>query len=336
MCVNPYIATKLDGTKVCVPCGKCIDCRKDFQKEWIFRLSQEVKRCKVPCFITLTYNDENLPIGDVDGVPQSVLVKSDLQKFFKRLRKNGVDIMQGMRYFAVGEYGSKHNRCHYHAVIMSPNLKYVSDLQKLVERCWHFGFSSVKLCTKKQIHYVCKYMNKLDDRPHLVKPFRLYSRSIGLNFLTSKMIEYYLTTFDRTCISGSCRIGLPRYYRRKLDALSDSNYMLKKSGLTYSDLLEDVRVVEGTKYYFFKQFSENFDEYYRLAQKEIARKSRQFGYQYYKPTPQEVWCSFRDGNKYLKDLLADSDRRIKECQIRNGLTGLQEISRDDFVEHIIT
>lgn len=81
MCVNPYIATKLDGSKVCVPCGKCIDCRKDFQKEWIFRLSQEVKSCQVPCFITLTYNDDNLPIGDVDGVPQSVLVKSDLQKF---------------------------------------------------------------------------------------------------------------------------------------------------------------------------------------------------------------------------------------------------------------
>lgn len=336
MCVSPYIVTRLDGTKVCVPCGKCIDCRKDFQKEWIFRLGQEVKQCKLPCFITLTYNDENLPIGDVDGVPQSVLVKSDLQKFFKRLRKNGAEYMQNMRYFAVGEYGAKHNRCHFHAVIMAPNLRYVSDLQKLVLKSWTLGFSSVKLCTQKQIHYVCKYMNKLDARPHLVKPFRLYSRSIGLCYLTQKMIDYYLTTFDRTCISGKCRIGLPRYYRRKLDALSESNYMLKKAGLTYSDLLEDVRVVEGTKYYFFKQFAENFDEYYKLAQKEITRKSRLYGYQCYIPNDQEVWQIFRDGNKYLKDLLADSDRRIKECQIRNGLLELTEISQVDYVEHFRT
>lgn len=327
MCVSPYIATRKDGTKVCVPCGKCIDCRKDYQTEWIFRLSQECKHVALPCFITLTYDDENLPLGDVgNNEPQSVLVKSDLQKFFKRLRRYGGDLMENMRYFAIGEYGSKFNRAHYHAVIMAPNLDRVSKLQKLVDKSWKFGFNKVKFCTDKQLHYVCKYMNKLDERPHLVKPFRLYSRSIGLNFLTDQMVNYYLTTFERTCVNGKCRISLPRYYRKKLDELSDSNWMLKKAGLKYTDLLEEVRVVEGTKYYYFKQFAENFDQHFAAAQRKIARLSRKLGYQYYVPSDQEVWQCYKKANKYLCDIVAESDRVLKGCQIRNQLLDLQPIS----------
>lgn len=330
--MNPYIATSKDGKHIPVPCGKCIDCRKDYQKEWTFRLSQEMRRCRVPVFITLTYNDENVPLGDVDGEPQTVLVKSDLQKFFKRLRKNGGDLLKEMRYFAIGEYGSKTNRCHFHAVIMAPNLVYVKDLDTVVKKSWTFGFSLCKFCTDKQVHYVCKYMNKLDSRPHLVKPFRLYSRSIGLNYLTQKVIDYYLSTFDRTCLNGSCRIGLPRYYKRKLDALSDNNYYLKKSGLKYSDLLEDIRCVEGTKYYFFKYFSEHYEELYKQASCHCCVGRDVFGddvtIALKRPTPQQVWNVFRNSQKYLVDLLKESDRVINECRIRNRLIGLQPITQE--------
>lgn len=332
MCVSPYIAETKDGRKLPVPCGKCIECRRDYQTEWSFRLSQEMKRCKIPVFITLTYNNEHLPLGDVDGEPQSVLVKSDLQKFFKRMRKNGGELTKNSRYFAIGEYGAKHNRAHYHIVWMSPNVRRVCEIDKLVEKCWcdsfgeSIGYSYSKFCTDKQVHYVSKYMNKLDERPHLVKPFRLYSRSIGLNYLTQQVINYYLTSFDRTCLNGRCRIGLPRYYRRKLDALSEENYYLKKAGLKYTDLLEEVRVSPDSHYYYFKYFTEHFDEIQRNVQKDIAHRSRMFGYQYYQPTRQEVWKVFADGNELLRNMLIESDRKIKQCQIRNRLTGLQPIT----------
>lgn len=332
MCVSPYIAETKDGRKVPVPCGKCIECRRDYQNEWTFRLSQEIKRCKIPVFITLTYNDEHLPLGDVGDEPQSVLVKSDLQKFFKRMRKNGGELVKDSRYFAIGEYGSKHNRAHYHIVWMSPNVRQVSEIDKLVDKCWRdnngdsIGFSYSKFCTDKQVHYVSKYMNKLDDRPHLVKPFRLYSRSIGLNYLTQQVINYYLTSFDRTCLNGKCRISLPRYYRRKLDALSEQNYFLKKAGLKYTDLLEEVRVSPDSQYYYFKYFTEHYEEIERNVQKDIAHRSRLYGYQYYQPTRQEVWKVFADGNELLRKLLIESDRKIKQCQIKNRLTGLQPIT----------
>lgn len=337
MCVSPYIVTTKEGKHIPVSCGKCIDCRKDYQKEWTFRLSQEMKRCRIPCFVTLTYNEENVPYGEVEGEPQTVLVKSDLQKFFKRLRKNGGELMKDMRYFAVGEYGSKQNRCHFHAVILAPNIVFVSELDKLVKKSWTLGFSYTKFCTDKQVHYVCKYMNKLDDRPHLVKPFRLYSRSIGLNYLTQKVIDYYLTLFDRTCVNGSVRIGLPRYYRRKLDALSDSNYFLKRAGLKYTDLLEDLRVVENTKYYFFKYFTEHYEELYIKASchYEVARDM--YGdvvtVALVRPTPQQVWKVFANSHKELVDMLKESDRLIRECKIRNKLTGLQPVTKE-FIEDV--
>jgi len=58
------------------------------------------------CFITLTYNPENLPEG-------GTLVKKHFQDFMKRLRKHESN---KIRFFHCGEYGSE-GRPHYHALV---------------------------------------------------------------------------------------------------------------------------------------------------------------------------------------------------------------------------
>ena len=90
-----------------VPCGTCIGCRLDRAREWAIRCYHESKCHVFNSFITLTYSDEKLP-------PRSELVKSDLQKFFKRLRDKGYVF----RYFACGEYGPLHGRPHYHLLLL--------------------------------------------------------------------------------------------------------------------------------------------------------------------------------------------------------------------------
>lgn len=330
MCVNPYIAKTKDGKPIPVPCGKCLDCRKQYQNEWIFRLTQEAKRSSFPCFVTLTYNDDNLPLAcdPETGELLSVVQKRDVQLFFKRLRKLGGDMLKNCRYFAIGEYGSKFNRCHYHAIIIAPNLDKVDTLRKLVERAWPFGFTMTKLANQKSYHYVCKYMNKIDQRRHLEPPFRLYSRSIGLNFLTDRMIDYYLTTFDRTCVNGKYRIGLPRYFKRKLDNLSERNWMLKKSGFSYTDLLEDIKPIEGTKYFYLKDFTENFNTYLEAAT--AYCKNMVDGVAVtnviYRPTRQEVWQHYVATHKAVKDMILEDSRLLSDCQIRNKLRGYQPVS----------
>lgn len=58
------------------------------------------------CFLTLTYDDVNLP-------PHGQLVKRDLQLFFKRLRKQ----FGPFRYVACGEYGELKRRPHFHVAL---------------------------------------------------------------------------------------------------------------------------------------------------------------------------------------------------------------------------
>lgn len=42
-------------------CGKCIECRKQKQREWQVRLNEEIRNNKMKgYFVTLTYSEENL------------------------------------------------------------------------------------------------------------------------------------------------------------------------------------------------------------------------------------------------------------------------------------
>lgn len=60
-------------------------------------------------FLTLTYSDEMLP-------PGGTLEPKHLQSFFKKLRQQ-IGESARLRFFAVGEYGSRTFRPHYHAAL---------------------------------------------------------------------------------------------------------------------------------------------------------------------------------------------------------------------------
>ena len=82
------------------------------------------------CFITLTYDDENLP-------PGGTLVVQDYQAFVKRLRARISP--QKLRYYFVGEYGDPKNteRPHYHAAIFG-----IGDEDgDLIQDCWKKGLT---------------------------------------------------------------------------------------------------------------------------------------------------------------------------------------------------
>jgi len=90
-----------------IPCQNCIGCRADKAEEWAVRCSHEAQMHQCSSFITLTYDDENLPADF------SVTLR-EWQLFAKKLRKT---LAGKIRHFAVGEYGTKSFRPHYHALI---------------------------------------------------------------------------------------------------------------------------------------------------------------------------------------------------------------------------
>lgn len=168
-------------------------------------------------FFTFTYDDDHVIHGD--GGP--TLVKSDVQLFFKRLRKiNKAKI----RYYAVGEYGTQTHRPHYHAILFNVDLGNMVQLPVL----WSKGQIHVGDVTPASIAYVTKYViNRPGAYPGRAPPFALMSRrpGIGINYVATHMKWHRAdepvapgadTTFMRyfTNVNGILA-PLPRYYKAR-------------------------------------------------------------------------------------------------------------------------
>ena len=147
-----------------LPCGRCIGCRLERSRQWALRCIHEAEYHDKNCFITLTFNDENL---NSDGS----LVKRDFVLFMKSLRKKVFEEYGcRIRFFHCGEYGELHQRPHHHAIIFGfdfPDKKLwrVVDgfplyRSKLLESVWPFGFSSIAGCTFESCAYVARYILK--------------------------------------------------------------------------------------------------------------------------------------------------------------------------------
>lgn len=149
------------GDRIDLPCGRCIGCRLERSRQWATRIMFESQFHKANSFITLTYNDENLPF------PPS-LDYSHFQLFMKRLRwRLGFPV----RFFMCGEYGDNFARPHFHACIFGTDfpdrvlwsrLSSGHDLYRsvLLESLWPYGFSSVAELSFESAAYVARYSLK--------------------------------------------------------------------------------------------------------------------------------------------------------------------------------
>ena len=163
----------IDKLKLQVRCGKCVECRNEIENDWFVRLAYEYYACKenggAVYFPTLTYNDDCLPLLDttqqefdvlndvvgsyVEGVtprcPQFKMHgfdKEQVRKFFKSFRQNShspylpkdlrLNILDGVKYFLVSEYGGCKHRPHYHVLLFLPKKVDSYILKKVLELSW--------------------------------------------------------------------------------------------------------------------------------------------------------------------------------------------------------
>lgn len=144
-----------------LPCGQCIGCRLERSRQWAIRCVHEASQHEENSFITLTYNEENLP-------PDGGLVKKHFQLFMKRFRKKYEG--KKIRYFHCGEYGEKNLRPHYHACIFGHDFTdreifktnnniniYTSNA---LSNLWPYGFATVGNVTFDSAAYVARYVMK--------------------------------------------------------------------------------------------------------------------------------------------------------------------------------
>lgn len=125
-------------------CGQCMPCRINRRRLWTGRILLEASQHAYSTFLTLSYNEDSCP---------SELVPSDLALFWKRLR---YELGFKIRYFAVGEYGEKTGRPHYHAIVFGMPFTAV----KVCEKAWPLGFVFLGEVTPASAAYVTGYVSK--------------------------------------------------------------------------------------------------------------------------------------------------------------------------------
>lgn len=114
-----------------IPCGNCWACNLNYSAQWATRIMKEVEKTENNWFITLTYDDEHLPIAEKmeyngtiyenDGTWRGTLNPEDTHTFINSLRKHFERDLKhkGMKYYYCGEYGSETLRPHYHMILMN-------------------------------------------------------------------------------------------------------------------------------------------------------------------------------------------------------------------------
>ena len=214
-----------------VPCGCCRECLADNSKQWAFRILKEAAQYENNYFVTITYNEDNIP-------NDRMLDKNFFTDFNKKLKtylsRNG--LKSDFRFYGVGEYGSKTARPHYHVIYFGLDLQdlkfeYIDSnhnlhfSSKLLDQVWQKGFIDIGSVDIGSACYVARYCDKkrrltTSEKKDLlekgiVPEFAAMSRRPGIG------ASYYDEAYDRFIngkyydIEKGKQFKLPLYYTKK-------------------------------------------------------------------------------------------------------------------------
>lgn len=261
------------------PCGMCKKCRLETAKGWSVRIMHESRMHEKNCFLSLTYNDENLP---KDGSVR----KSDVQWFIKRLRKH-CDPLR-IRFYACAEYGPKRFRPHYHVIIFGYDFddkeiwkcvnkgqggQYFIYISETLSKIWNKGFSTSADLTMESALYTARYVRKKitgnSDHAKAIKEkryngksleFALMSRMPGIGKPWFDEFGHDVFPKDFVTING-CKFKPPRYYDNLYARENPFDFALikekreEKIQLAFPDEWESLN-----KNRFYEQLTKNIDK----------------------------------------------------------------------------
>lgn len=241
-----------DRDRLELACGSCLGCRLDKARDWSTRCQHEAKLWPDNLFVTLTYDDDHLPIGSGDlhqdnrGVSKYPTLRyRDVQLFLKKLRKEDTGMVPGpngnrpIRYFVAGEYGERTLRPHYHMLLFNFDFKdgypWGGDegfRSETLERLWGLGHTRYGVANPERIAYVSRYALKkvygknaefyynwvdpeTGELTERTPEFVHMSRRPGIG---AWYLDRYRSDYlgrDYTVVNGHKR-KMPAYYERKM------------------------------------------------------------------------------------------------------------------------
>ena len=192
-----------NGTTTTVSCKQCTGCRQEYSRQWAMRNMHEASLWLNNIFVTLTYDNENLP-------KHNTLIKKDFQDFMKRLRKKKhANTNNPIRYYQCGEYGEKFGRPHYHAILFNTNFRDREIIQghkgltqsETLSKLWGKGHSSIGDVTFQSAAYVAGYVQKKINGQQKETHYAIVDQQTGEYF--GQRQQEYSTMSRRPGIAGS-------------------------------------------------------------------------------------------------------------------------------------
>lgn len=219
-----------DFREIKIPCSRCIGCRIMIRDGWAFRCYAESQLHKDNCFLTLTYNEDNLPVDNS-------LNHRHWQLFMKSLRQK----FGPMRFFMCGEYGEQFSRPHYHALVFGfrPNdmrqsnsmySKHALFESDEVQKVWGHGYVSVGEVSLQSARYCAAYaVKKMSDKDwqdnpasvHVdkfgeihtrIQPYAKMSLKPGIGAAWLERYRRDVLTHDGIVTHGGMKMRIPRYF----------------------------------------------------------------------------------------------------------------------------
>lgn len=213
---NPPPLTDKRVEYVPISCGHCIECRKKKRREWMVRLSEELRGGEnPPLFVTLTIRDEEMK--RVKGTENQIATQF-VRWFLENIRKK---TKKSLKHYLVTELGEEKGRIHLHGFLWAN--------EEIVREKWIYGFIHIgTFVNEKSINYMTKYMLKQSIDKSFI-PKVLASKGIGKQYL--KRIDVQNNKFREKGTNETYRFRngtkmyLPQYYRNKIYSEDEKEHL---------------------------------------------------------------------------------------------------------------
>lgn len=195
----------------------------------------------------------------------------EIQLFMKRLRKHLKKYTdERVRYYAVGEYGPKSLRPHYHLLLWFDRRETSEVLESCINQSWKFGITDIQAVQRDASQYVAGYVNSFGNLPRLYsegqcKPFSCHSVFLGKDFFSAEKETVYKMS-PREFIKRSVKINGSNTDFTLWRSITDSFYP-RIDGFNTSTASE--LELSYQSYAIFRRRSESNRKPYQLA-KEIV------------------------------------------------------------------
>ena len=230
---NPSPKEIMTKAEVKIPCGRCIACRITLAQEWSIRCYHESKMHEENTFLTLTYDDTELPkYGSLNPIHFTRFIKS-LRKHIKR----DIDDRQ-IKFFGCGEYGDQTQRPHYHVLIFGYDFadkklhsrsKNEQDLysSERLSAIWKRGHAVIGNVSYESAGYVARYSLKKrfgvgaklhygKKTPEFLRMSRGGQNGKGIGY--EYFFKYYSDFIPNDyCVINGRKHPIPRYYMSLID-----------------------------------------------------------------------------------------------------------------------